>query len=466
ADVYLDSLYVGKSNQVIKDIPYGEHLLKIEKPGFAAHPPRQKIIITKDSAAKIDVTLVRNSEVQYGFLKIEANVNEAQLYIDEEYLGNLKDYPIINLSSGRHKVEVKKDFYKADPQFNWVNISAHDTTSLPVELKLPEQKTYQIKAARTRTYLEVFSNVTGAIIILNDQPTTNTTDYVFTDLESKKYKVQLYKKGFEFSPEYVNLDLRKGSSSQRVRFEGELVINEANISIIPATAQIVIDGKARGQGVFSGNLSLGKHTLNIIAPEGYANYVQEEIEIVSGIPYEKEISLVPYFTYGLYIDDRGNLKHENCRSLNGYFELNRGFSYSGTLGPELVYEESLNNYIWKMGYAYPYRTPMGNDGIRMKFDFNYNLNLLSNVKLIIYAGVSEERYPKTFSSNSSWRVTLNNYKLHEIQQINDKGQPGQLVKFVWDVTNKLKYAENTVEISTTDDNEVFFFIKNIIVTNK
>jgi len=466
ADVYLDTVYLGKSNQIFKNIPPGERMLKVEKSGFEARPPRQKILIRKDSVVTVDINLVRRSEVKYGYLKIETNVREAQVYLDEVYFGNLKDYPLINLSSGRHKVEVKKDFYTTSPQCHWIEINAHDTTTLTVELQLPEQKNYQIKATPSKTYLEVFSNVPGAIIILNDQPTAMTTDYIFTDLKPQKYKVKLYKKGYEFSPEFVNVDLLSGSASQRARFEGELVINEASIVVNPAGAQIIIDGKSRGAGSFTGNLSLGKHTLNIIAPDGYANFIPEEFEVVQGIPFTKEVNLVPFFTYSLKVDNRGNIQQENTRYLSGFYETNRGFSYSSSAGPELIFEESLQNYIWKMGFAYPYLTPKGNDAIQVKFDFNYDLSLVSNVQLVILAGISEEKYPRTFSSNAQWRVTLNNYKLHEVQEVTDKGQPGQLVRFTWNITEQLKYSENTLEISTTDDNEVFLYLKEIIVTNK
>ncbi len=466
AEVYLDSLPIGHSNQILKGLPYGQHLLWVKKKGFVAKPLKQKIMITKDSVIKVDISLTKTSDVKYGYLSLKTNVREAQLYIDEEYWGNSKDYAVIKLISGKHKIALKKPFYISNPEFLWVNILPGDTIQAPIEMKLPAAKNTASFELQSQTYVEVSSNVPGATILLNKQKTPFTTDHVFTDLKMGNYIIELQKNGYRFSPEYINVNLSKQNLSAKVRFEGEILYNQAMISVTPEDAVIVIDGKIQGKGSFQDKLRLGKHTLDIIPPEGYAPYASYEFTVTSMLPYSKDIVLLPYFTYGLYIDSHGNLKKENCSVITGYYEKNRGFLYTTSAGPELLYCEQLNDYVWKFGYAFPYKTPPGNDALQIKFTFNENLNLLSHAKLIIYAAASNEKYPKTFTEQVAWRVTINNYKLHDILQISDKPQNGELLKYEWDVTKQLKYGRNILEISTTDENNMFFFIKDIILTNQ
>lgn len=465
AQVYLDSLYIGKSNNVLSIDEEGWHILKVVESHFIAIPEKIKIFLKKDSLTKVDVRLIPISKQNFGYLKIKANIDEASVYMDDHYYGNLKDEHTMRLIPGEHKIQLKKPYYNIDPPFQFVQIAPNETTEVEFHFIVPVSKNIILPETQTTTSIEISANVPGAHILINGKETGYTTDHIFTDLPYGTYRIQLKRRGYEFQPHEQVITLNKDNSIQSISFVGKKLLNKAIIRVHPPQAKLIIDRKIEALGTYEGELLIGEHELAIEVPEGYASFSPIRFEVSPSIPFEKELWLIPEFEYYLRISNNGNIEKKDMNYKSGFLEEVRGFKFSTDVGPEVVFNKIFNTYVWKFGFAFAYRNPQGEDAVQIIFTNKFDLKQLNNVKLIIKAGVTGEKYPLQITPFASWRVVFNNFKLHDLQDINS-AQPNKLIKYSWDITQLIKYGPNVLEISPAENNNMFLFIKEIRITNK
>jgi hypothetical protein len=465
ADVYLDSMYVGKSNQILNLHSTGLRKITVHKSGYISSPAFRKMVLKRDSLIKVNFKLIPKGKEKYGYLKLLTNVNEANVFIDDKYYGNLMDFEYIRLLEGEHKVEVRKSYYVIDPPFRFVHVKANDTTAIHFDLSLPADNFVPAASSERFYSLEIQSNIPGARIYINGKETEYTTDHIFTDIKPGSYVVKLKKEGYKFTPASRQISISRKQPIASLMFSGERVVNNVILRVHPEQAVIIIDRKIKAKGVFKGQLLIGEHEIAFEIPPGYAEMAPQKIVVISGTPLEKDFYLVPLFNYFIKVQENGNIESEKFRLKTGFVEEVRGFKYSSNVGPDVVFEKTLNTYVWKFGFAFPYRNPQGSDAIQITFTNKFDLKHLHHIKLIIVAGITGEKYPMRLVQKTAWKVIFNNFKLHDLQQINGS-KPGELIKYTWDVTKLVRLGPNMLEISTAPDNNTFIFIKEIRITNQ
>jgi len=125
----------------------------------------------------------------------------------------------------------------------------------------------------------------------------------------------------------------------------------------------------------------------------------------------------------------------------------------------------LNDYFLKLGYAFPYRNPKGNDAIKIVFDLPRNLEYDQNFTLKLYAASSKENYPMTISGKTEISIKFNKNILSYYYSPKYLEDLGGMEENEWDITSYVRSGENTLEIGTTDKNNTYYYIKRIEIYN-
>jgi hypothetical protein len=165
------------------------------------------------------------------------------------------------------------------------------------------------------------------------------------------------------------------------------------------------------------------------------------------------------------IDDQGKTYFEKCEVYTGHTFKDRAFTASSEGGPSIEFNEKLNNYFWKLGYAFAYRNPKGNDAVKISFTLPRNLDYDQKFTLKLEAASSREKYPLSVSSNVEILIKFNNTILSYYYTPKFVEDLGTMEATEWDISSAVKGGLNSLEISTTDKNNTFYYLKSIAIQN-
>ena len=466
--VYMDEdEFIGYTDKVIGKIPLGKHRFRVEKNQYVSTPPVQEVQIFPDSLHVIEFTLQPRSSAIIGYLKIFADFENAEVVIDDQPMGTLAQQNVFPLETGMHRVSVRKAGYVAVPPEDQVIISSGDTTVFIVNLiPLAEARRQgRSNTGRPLGSLEVTANVSGARIYLNGRDTGKETDYIFPDLPLGKYTVRVVKEGYNISPPEVQVVLSAADPTGEAQFTLQQNFEEVAITTAPVEAPIFVDGKLKGHGHFQGLLEIGEHEIRFGKVKGYKVPPAQTIQVTPGQPVRIEVTLFPEILVKAEVTSNGNVYTANCQVFTGYTFSNRGFTASNEGGPEIVFHKKLQQYVWKLGFAFPWRNPKGNDAIKISFELPRRPPADQKFILKLEAAASREKYPLAISTKVDVYIKLNGtilsyyYRPQFLEDLNG------LENIEWDITRALQPGLNTLVISTRDDNNVFYYIKRIEITN-
>ncbi|MEJ2536813.1 MAG: PEGA domain-containing protein [Calditrichia bacterium] len=284
--------------------------------------------------------------------------------------------------------------------------------------------------------LEVSSNVKGARILLNGKDSGQETDHVFTQLPLGNYRAQVQLEGYDVQPEELQLNLTQKNPSGNAEFVLTRMFEKVTVRTEPASGTIYIDNEFKGEGSFEGVLKVGTHTISFGDISGYKKPKSRTITLKARNPFLWEV----------------NFK-------------NQAFTASSEGGPGIEFNDKIKEYVWKMGYAFPYRNPKGNDAIKITFMMPRDLDYDQNFTLVLVAASSQEKYPLSISTRVDISIKLNNSILSYYYQPKFLEDLGSLDKVEWDITKNIRPGLNTLEISTTEDNNTFYFLKRVEIFN-
>jgi thiol-disulfide isomerase/thioredoxin len=134
ADILLDNTFTGKHTpDTLFNIKIGSHLVKVELEGYLSSP--RSVIIEVQADTIIEASFAMLS-LDYGFLRVNSNVQEAYIVIDNMPTGDRTPFLFDhNIPVGTHIVSVYKDGHSNDtPAKEIVEISTADTTELTFNL--------------------------------------------------------------------------------------------------------------------------------------------------------------------------------------------------------------------------------------------------------------------------------------------------------------------------------------------
>lgn len=468
ARVFLDGQQYGYTGQEIGNLPVGGYVVSVRKPGYRAIPSSQLVVIGTDSVSRLSFELKEVVRGKRGNLVISAPFSDSKIFVNDDFVGVLSEMDILTLQEGEHIVLLEKAGYASSPSEQIVDIRAGDTVMISFEQQFTTAARPVLRNTRSQSNLgslEVSTNMSGAKILLNGRDTGKEAGYIFSDLPFGEYRVRVQKEGFESTPEEQQIVLSDQVTSAEVVFKLMSVYQQLKVSATPDHAPILVDGEVRGQGSLALKLDPGKYTLSFGEIEGYKTPKSRTITIGENKPQDINVSYFPVVRISASVAADGNLTKQNCDVAAGYTFKNRGFASSNEAGPEIVFNEKLGEYVWKCGYAFPFRNPKGNDALKFSFNLPQNTNSTQKFTLLLEAIATEEKYPLSFTGKSDVRVKYNGHILSYNYSPKTVEDLSGLETIRWDVSGFAKPGLNTVEITTTDDNNRFYLIKSVRVVN-
>ncbi len=471
ARVYLDDEgFIGYADQVLPNVPIGEHSIRVAKFGYQAFPEEQVVQIKPDSTLTLYFKLTPTIAKVSGFLKIQAPFPDSRVYIDSLYVGNVSDKPLFEVEVGQHVVTIQKAGYLTVPAVKILNISPGDTSLLVVDqipLRESEEGPTRGRAGPLGGTLEVESDVTGARIFLDGRDTGQETDFIFADLPFGDHVVEVHKKGYRADPLRQHVTLSPQSPSASVSFRLMREFERVSITVHPAQAQIFLDGKPLARGRFTGPLPLGKHILSFGDVPGYRTPKPRAIQVRLREPLFLEINYFPELRIVAEVAANGSIVEKNCAVYTGYITFaTRGFAASAQAGPEVIYHPVLSDFVWKLGYAFQYRDPHGNDAVKITFQLPQHIDYEQKFTLEIQAIATQEPYPFPSSTHhSEIQVRLNGKLLEPPYKPRFLEETNALESVTWDVTQLVKPSNNSLVINVTSRNNQYFLLKRILIYN-
>ncbi len=466
--VYLDGTnFLGYSNKVISRVPLGLHRISVTKRGYSSNPRHYEVEILSDSLAIIEFQLVPAESEFNGYVKIISKFKDTKVFLDDRYYGDLLDTNIFAMSPGVYKIGVRKDGYLSVPPEREVEVKSGDTLVYNVQ-QVPVHTTPGNLAT---TYsenigsLEVLSNVKGARIVLNGRNTNETTDHIFTQLPIGNYSVTVEKDGYGIEPPSRSITLSRSDPAGNARFTLVPEMEKVSIRTIPERGKIFVDEKLTATGRFEDMLPIGKHRISFGDLENYIKPKSRDIEVKAGSPVTVAVNYFPQVQISASVNSLGNMIDSNCQVLTGYTFKDRAFTASQEGGPSIEFLDKVKNYFWKLGFAFPYRNPKGNDALKIIFELPRNLDYDQKFTFRLFAASSKEKYPLSLSSNVDIEIKFNNNVLSYYYTPKYIEDLADVELTEWDVSPYVRGGLNTLEISTTDKNNAYYYVKKIEIFN-
>jgi hypothetical protein len=468
ARVYMDdSHFLGYTNKMLVNIPEGPHRLTFSKEGYSAEPLFYDVEISRDSVVTLDVKFVHLRSEFYGYLQVIAEQRDSKIFVNDRYYGTAGENVFLRLEQGRYQVVVQKAGFVAIPAEKLVTITPGDTSVLTIQQVAVGTKTPALLSGSTENIgsIEIISDVKNASIFLNGRNSGEKTDHVFTQLSLGNYTVRIEKKGYACEPQLIDLNLTKSDPAGNAVFRLVAQLEKVRITTTPSQGKIFVDGDFQAEGQFEGMLDIGDHRISFGDIPGFITPRTQVLSVKAGLPITINAAYFPVLQIAAGISEHGTVYADNCEVLSGYTFKDRAFTASTEGGPSIEYYTKLKEYFWKLGFAFPYRNPKGNDALKFTFELPRNMNYDQKFTLKMYAASSREKYPLSLSATVDISVKLNNtilsyyYAPEFIEDLNSI-KPAD-----WDITSSVRGGVNTLEISTTDRNNTYFFLKKVEINN-
>ncbi len=466
--IYLnDSHFLGYTNRVIENVPLGLQRLSARKDGFSTLPEYRDIEILSDSLISVDITFVPLRIEIMGYVKILGDQGDSKVFFNDQFAGTLSENPVLSLEAAEYRISLQKDGYLSFPPQKLVRVTARDTSVVSF---------YQIQtheAGRRSTgsaagnigSLSVSSNIKSASIFLNGRDTGEKTDHIFTQLPLGFYAVQVRKPGFGIDPREIDVQLTGSNASGNARFQLSQELELVRINVSPPGGKIYMDGDLMGETHFEDKVPLGEHRLTFGEMSGFKKPLEQTITVKNGNPLTVNVNYFPELRINAGVNNRGNIIQENCQVFTGHTFKDRAFTPSTEGAPSIEYYDRLNDYFWKLGFAFAYRNPKGNDAVKVLFELPKNLNYEQKFTLKVHGVSSRDKYPFALSTSTEITVKFNNTILSYYYSPKFVEDLGRVDITEWDITPQIRGGSNTLEIYTTDKNNTYYYLKKIEIFN-
>src|SRR5580704_6584751 len=261
ATVMLDGEVKGQAPIVITTTA-GRHQLRIQKDGYEAF--EQWYSVTDNNTQTVLPTLKEIAKPKFGTVVVDADVPDAEVYIDGNKHPDNTPAVIQNVIEGLHVIEVRKA--PALPWKQTVQVTAGQQTKVRAEL----QSTLNGGVGVVR----VLCDAPGARAIL-DGTDMGPVPIDIKDVKAGDHIVQVKAPGMQVGEKHVSV---AAGQSQIVKFDlnpeqsgdmGTLKI----VSSVPE-AQVFIDGAAVGKVPQEKKISAGEHPV-VVRLEGYQEFDQK-----------------------------------------------------------------------------------------------------------------------------------------------------------------------------------------------
>ena len=265
ADIFIDNVARGKAPVTIRDIPYGQHLVKVVADRY--FPVEETIMINgMDLEQSINITL----RPAWADVSFSSQPDSAEIFIDDELVGHT---PLTaEVLEGKHTLRIKLTGHKV-----WQD-----------DIKIIASQPVSIENI-------TLEQADAVVFLVSDPPRASTTvngEYMgLTPLElaltpEKNTTIRLFKQGYKSATRQITA---QSGDKQRlnVNLAPELVSVEFKTE--PADAKLFIDGVLRGAAKQTLKLTSIPHKIEV-KKDGYVEYTTS-ITPLSGIAQQVNIQM-------------------------------------------------------------------------------------------------------------------------------------------------------------------------------
>ncbi|HEY5924312.1 MAG TPA: PEGA domain-containing protein [Kofleriaceae bacterium] len=278
AQVWIDGELKGTA-PVTVTVNAGRHLLQLKKDGFETY--ESWINATENNTSTLLPQMKEVAKPKFGTIVVEADVPDAEVFIDGNKHPDNTPALISNVIEGLHVIEVRKP-----PSLPWkqtVQVKATETSKVRADL----QSTMHGGVGVVR----VLSDAQGARAYL-DGTDMGPVPVDIKDVKAGDHIVQVKAPGMQTGEKTVKV---AAGSSQIVKFDlnadspkdhGTLKV----VSMVPE-AQVFIDGAAVGKVPVEKKLSAGEHPV-VVRLDGYKQF-EQKVRVEAGQTVTVQAALKP-----------------------------------------------------------------------------------------------------------------------------------------------------------------------------
>lgn len=268
ATVTIDGVPQGAiQGPLVMKLTPGRHLVEIKKEGFETLT--QWVDLAATPTLTLTPTLKENAKPKFGVIVVEADVQDAEVYIDGNKHPDNTPSVINNVIEGVHVIEVKKA--PGPPWRQTVTVTANQQTKVRAELA------------------PLLHGGVGVIRVLSDAPGARASiDGIdmgpvpvdIKDVKAGEHIVQVKAEGFQPGEKKVMVT---AGGSQIVKFDlnaGDKDMGTLKVVATIPEAEVIIDGAVVGKAPQEKKLAAGEHPVMVRLP-GYKPY-EQKVRIEAG----------------------------------------------------------------------------------------------------------------------------------------------------------------------------------------
>ena len=217
-------------------------------------------------------TIIEDVEIPMQWLVIKSEPSEADVFIDNQYVGVTPFQKRMQIGSYDYRIE--KFMY-------------HSTAG-KLELKVEDRETIDVSLKPAFGYLSITSEPEGgAKIEIDGKPIEGETPLSSYQLLSGNHRITLKK--LMFDPKVMDIEI-KDDVHQDLTIDMVPTFATINIQTLPS-ATVFIDGLEVGQGNYNGRLTEGLHSLEAKLKSHKSD--RQQIEVEKGENKEFELTPIP-----------------------------------------------------------------------------------------------------------------------------------------------------------------------------
>ena len=278
AQVWLDGEMKGQA-PVTLTTTAGRHLLQLKKDGFEQY--ETWITAAENNTSTLLPQMKENAKPKYGTIVVEADVADAEVYIDGNKHPDNTPALISNVIEGLHVIEVRKP-----PSLPWkqtVQVKANETSKVRADL----QSTMHGGVGVVR----VLSDAPGARAYL-DGVDMGPVPVDIKDVKAGDHIVQVKAPGMQTGEKTVKV---AAGSSQITKFDlnAESPADSGTLKVVSMVpeAQVFIDGAAVGKVPIDKKIAAGEHPV-VVRLDGYKQF-EQKVRIEAGQTVTVQANLKP-----------------------------------------------------------------------------------------------------------------------------------------------------------------------------
>ena len=276
AEVWLDGEQKGVAPITLTVTP-GRHQLLLKKKDYETY--ETWIVASENNTSTILPQM--KSGAKFGTVVVEADVPDAEVYIDGNKHPDNTPAMIANVIEGPHVVEVRKA--PALPWKQTIQVSANGSTKVRAELQATMHGGVGV--------VRVLSDAQGARAFL-DGTDMGPVPVDIKDVKAGDHIVQVKAPGMQTGEKTVKV---AAGSSQIVKFDlnPETPADQGTLKVVSMTpeAQVFIDGAAVGKVPVEKKLSAGEHPV-VVRLDGYKQF-EQRVRVEAGQAVTVQATLKP-----------------------------------------------------------------------------------------------------------------------------------------------------------------------------